>query len=218
MRPLERARLLALLPLVRLTQRLEGSLEERLRVLASTDQSAAKALKALRIAAADDGTLEADEQQMISHIYDFSETLAREVMVPRIDMVCAEIAQGIEEVIRLIEETGHSRIPVYRESVDYIEGIVYAKDLLTNLSKERPETSVLALARKAFFIPETKKIDDLLKDLRRSKVHIAIVVDEYGGTAGLVTLEDLLEEIVGEIQDEYDTEEPEFVRLGPDSF
>lgn len=218
MRPLDRIRLMALLPLVRLTQRLQGPFEDRLRVLARSDHGAARALSALRIAAADDGTLETEEQEMISHIYEFGETLAREVMVPRIDMVCADIAEGINEVVRLIEETGHSRIPVYRESVDYIEGIVYAKDLLTNMSKDAQETSVLALARKPFFIPETKKIDDLLRDLRRDKVHMAIVVDEYGGTAGLVTLEDLLEEIVGEIQDEYDTEEPEFVRLGPESF
>jgi len=218
MRLIDRIRLLAVLPLVRLAQRLEGPFEERLRVLARSDPSAARALKVIRVAAADDGTLEAEEQQMISHIYEFSETLAREVMVPRIDMVCADVAQGIPEVIRLIKESGHSRIPVCRESVDYIEGIVYAKDLLTNQADEHPKMSVLALARKPFFIPETKKIDDLLRDLRRSKVHMAIVVDEYGGTAGLVTLEDLLEEIVGEIQDEYDTEEPEFVQLGPGSF
>ncbi len=218
MRLVDRIRFMALLPIVRLVQRLQGPLEDRLRVLARSDPEAARALKALRVAATDDGSLEADEQQMISHIYEFSETLAREVMVPRIDMVCADAAQGIDEVIRLIKESGHSRIPVYRESVDYIEGIVYAKDLLTNQLSEKPETSVLALARKPFFIPETKKIDDLLRDLRRSKVHMAIVVDEYGGTAGLVTLEDLLEEIVGEIQDEYDREEPEFVQLSPDSY
>lgn len=214
----DRIRLFVLLPLVRLTQRLQGPLEERLRVLARTDAAAARAFRLLRTAAADDGTLEAEEQQMISHIYEFSETLAREVMVPRVDMVCADATQGIKEVIRLIKESGHSRIPVYRESVDNIEGIVYAKDLLTNQAEGHDSSSVLGLARTPFFIPETKKIDDLLRDLRRSKVHMAIVVDEYGGTAGLVTLEDILEEIVGEIQDEYDSEEPEFVQIEPGSF
>lgn len=218
MRLLDRVRFLTLLPLVRFTHRLQGPFEERLKTLSRTDPAAAKALKVLRDAAASDTTLEAEERQMISHIYEFSETLAREVMVPRVDMVCADASQGLREVIRLIKESGHSRIPVYTDSVDHIQGIVYAKDLLDLPPQEDGASAVLALARKPFFIPETKKIDDLLRDLRRNKVHIAIVVDEYGGTAGLVTLEDLLEEIVGEIQDEYDSEEPEFVQLGPDSF
>jgi putative hemolysin len=218
MRLRDRLFLSSFLPVIRLTQRVAKTLESQLRKTASSDQSAAKALKSLKDVAAEEGILEDEERKMIDHIYEFSETLAREVMVPRVDMVCVDVEGGLDEVVRVIRESGHSRIPVYRESVDYVEGIVYAKDLLLSMTQEPAEASVLELARKPFFIPETKKIDDLLRDLRRTRVHMAIVVDEYGGTAGLVTLEDLLEEIVGEIQDEYDEEEPEYVVLGPGHF
>jgi len=218
MRFLDRIGFTFLFPMVKILQRIEHAFEERLKNIAKRDSSATRALKALRLASSDEGDLEAEELKMIDHIYEFSETLTREVMVPRVDMVCADIGEGLSEVVRLIEENGHSRIPVYRESVDNIEGVVYAKDLLISMQAGESESSVLSLARKPYFIPETKKIDELLRDLRRSKVHMAIVVDEYGGTAGLVTLEDLLEEIVGEIQDEYDEEEPEYVQLGTDQF
>ncbi len=218
MRLIDRSMLAVLLPIVKLIQRIESSFEDRLRAVSRRDQSAAKALKALRVATSEEGNLEEDERKMIDHIYELSETLAREVMVPRVDMVCSDVTNGLDEVVRLIQEHGHTRIPVYKESVDYIEGIVYAKDVLISQSGDETKRSVLDLAREPYFIPETKKIDELLRHLRRKKVHMAIVVDEYGGTAGLVTLEDILEEIVGEIQDEYDEEEPEYEKLGPDHF
>jgi len=218
MRLSDRIGIAFLFPMMKILQRIEHAFEERLKSIAKRESSAGKALKALRLASSDEGGLEAEELKMIDHIYEFSETLTREVMVPRVDMVCADISEGLGEVVRLIEEHGHSRIPVYRESVDNIEGIVYAKDLLISMQSGEDEISVLSLSRKPYFIPETKKIDELLRDLRRSKVHMAIVVDEYGGTAGLVTLEDLLEEIVGEIQDEYDEEEPEYEQIGTHQF
>lgn len=153
--------------------------------------------------------LEEEEKEMIHSIFEFGETSVREVMVPRIDMVCVEVGTDKRKLLELIRQTGYSRIPLYEETVDNIKGIVYAKDLLQVLG-ESEEIDLLKLARKPYFVPESKKIDELLREFRQKKVHIAIVVDEYGGTAGLVTLEDLLEEIVGEIQDEYDREEPPY--------
>jgi len=153
------------------------------------------------------GDLEAEEKEMITSIFEFGETAIHEVMVPRIDMVAVEEGTPIEEVVSLIREQGHSRIPVYRERIDNIIGILYAKDLLAHMGRHEDE-SLAALVRDALFVPESKKIDEMLREFQREKVHMAIVVDEYGGTAGLVTMEDILEEIVGEIQDEYDTELP----------
>lgn len=153
------------------------------------------------------GELEAEEKEMITSIFEFGETAIHEVMVPRIDMVAVDADTPIDEVIATIRETGHSRIPVYRERIDNIIGILYAKDLLPQLGHHENK-SLIDLVRDAHFVPESKKIDEMLREFQREKVHMAIVVDEYGGTAGLVTLEDILEEIVGEIQDEYDTEAP----------
>ena len=158
------------------------------------------------------GELEAEEKEMITSIFEFGETAIREVMIPRIDMVAVEENTDIDEVIRLIRDHGHSRIPVYRERIDNIIGILYAKDLLPHLGRQQEE-KLSNLVREAIFVPESKKIDEMLREFQREKVHMAIVVDEYGGTAGLVTLEDILEEIVGEIQDEYDTELPLWEKL-----
>lgn len=155
----------------------------------------------------EEGVIEEEEREMIHSIFEFGDTITREVMVPRTDMVCVEGNMSLQEVLSLIMLEGHSRIPVYEESVDNILGIVYAKDLLSYLNEGKFDVSLKDLMRQAYFIPETKKVSDLLRELRKKKIHIAIVVDEYGGTAGLVTIEDLLEEIVGEIFDEYDLEE-----------
>jgi gliding motility-associated protein GldE len=155
----------------------------------------------------EEGVIEEEEREMIHSIFEFGDTITREVMVPRTDMVCVEGNMSLQEVLGLIMLEGHSRIPVYEESVDNILGIVYAKDLLSYLNEGKFNVSLKDLMRQAYFIPETKKVSDLLRELRKKKIHIAIVVDEYGGTAGLVTIEDLLEEIVGEIFDEYDLEE-----------
>jgi CBS domain containing-hemolysin-like protein len=156
--------------------------------------------------------LEEDERQMIEGIIGLEETTAREIMVPRIDIAAVDDEAAIDEALRVIVERGYSRVPLYHETIDNVVGVVYAKDLLRCLAESR-RPALSEIARPPYFIPESKRVDELLGDLRKSKVHIAIVVDEYGGTAGLVTIEDLLEEIVGEIQDEYDREEAPIERL-----
>jgi len=163
------------------------------------------------------GILEAEEEQMINAVIELGTRRVHEVMVPRIAMVTLSAEATIGQAIDSIVEEGHSRIPVYEDTVDEIVGIVYAKDLLPFLKAGAPETPDLrALLRTPVFVPESMTVDDLLHELQRRKVHLAIVLDEYGGTAGLVTIEDLLEEIVGEIQDEYDEEEPMIVKLSED--
>jgi putative hemolysin len=162
------------------------------------------------------GVIEAEEEQMIGAVLELGERRVHEVMVPRIDIVALAVEASLQDVVDAIVREGHSRIPIYQESIDNIMGIFYAKDLLPYLVGEDKPPDVRALARPPLFVPESMLVDDLLHSLQRRKVHIAIVLDEYGGTAGLVTIEDLIEEIVGEIQDEYDTEEPMIVPLSPD--
>jgi len=144
---------------------------------------------------------------MIHSIFEFGDTLVREVMRPRIDIIGVPATATINEAISTVMEHGHSRLPVYNGSVDQIVGVVYMRDLIPALRHGRIDQPVVEVQRPAFFVPETKKVDELFKEMQRKKVSMAIVLDEYGGTAGLVTMEDLLEEIVGEIQDEYDLEE-----------
>lgn len=165
-------------------------------------------LRFLLNATEEETTIEDDEKEMIASIFAFGETLVREVMVPRIDVMAVSVDAPMREALDVILKAGHSRIPVYKGSIDNIIGILYAKDLLRYLTDGRTDVPLGKILRPAYFIPESKKVDELLQELQQRKVHVAIVVDEYGGTAGLVTIEDLLEEIVGEIQDEYDTEEP----------
>jgi putative hemolysin len=163
------------------------------------------------------GVLEAEEEQMINAVIELGSRRVHEVMVPRIAMAVMQIPATFDEAIDTIVEHGHSRIPVYEESVDEILGILYAKDLLPILRESAgPRPDLRTLLRTPVYIPESMTVDDLLHEFQRRKVHIAIVLDEYGGTAGLVTIEDLLEEIVGEIQDEYDVEEPMVVRISDD--
>lgn len=152
--------------------------------------------------------IEEDEQEMISGILGLEDATAREIMVPRLDIVAVPEDMSIPEVVDITRRVGHSRIPVFRESIDAIVGVIYAKDLLRFVQEDLSSVKLLDLVRPAYFVPESKRVDELLHDLQQAKVHIAIVVDEYGGTAGLVTIEDILEEIVGEIQDEYDRETP----------
>ncbi len=159
----------------------------------------------------------AEEQQMLKGIIRFGGEMAREVMTPRVDMVDLDIKTPFPEVIKCIVENNYSRIPVYADTEDNIRGILYIKDLLPHLNKPanfRWQT----LVRPATFVPETKMIDDLLRDFQAQKVHIAIVVDEFGGTSGLVTMEDLIEEIVGEINDEYDDDERPYTRLNQNTY
>jgi putative hemolysin len=159
------------------------------------------------------GASENGELTMIRRIAEMVDTAVREIMVPRIDMVAIETDKTLDDVLRLVLERGYSRIPLYEETIDNIVGVVYAKDLLRYLADGRRPASLLDIARPPYVVPEGKRIDELLAEMRANKVHMAIVVDEYGGTAGLVTIEDVLEEIVGEIQDEYDREEVTMERL-----
>ncbi len=164
-------------------------------------------IKTLVDAGEERGVIEEEEKEMIYSIFEFGDTLAREVMVPRIDMVAIEVNTSVMDALDVIIQAGHSRIPVYEETIDNIVGMLYAKDLLQYWRSGIENLKLRDILRDVYYIPETKKVDELLQELQQRKVHIAIVVDEYGGTAGLVTIEDILEEIVGEIQDEYDSEE-----------
>ncbi len=166
----------------------------------------------------EEGLIEPGERQMIEGIFSFGETAVREVMTPRVDIVALDEAATLDEALDLVIARGHSRVPVYRDTIEHVVGILYAKDLLPWLRAERTNVSLGSLVRAAHFIPETMKVDALLRDLQTRKVHLAIVVDEYGGTAGLVTIEDILEQIVGEIQDEYDRGAPEIQLVGAGEF
>ncbi len=154
------------------------------------------------------GVLEAEEEQMISAVMSLSDSKLHEVMVPRIEIAAIDQEASFDDAVTLVLTEGHSRTPLYKESVDHIVGILYAKDLLRIIAAGGPRPRLRDIMRPALFVPESQAVDDLLNELQRRRVHMAIVLDEYGGTAGLVTIEDLLEEIVGEIQDEFDEEEP----------
>jgi CBS domain containing-hemolysin-like protein len=156
-----------------------------------------------------------EERQMIRGIMEMEQTTVREVMVPRIDMVAADVEDGFSKVAAMMVEKRYSRLPVYRDTVDNVIGVVYGKEVLRHLARGTSPVSVGELARPAHFVPESKKLDDLLTEMRKQRLSIAIVVDEYGGTAGLVTIEDLIEEIVGEIEDEFDVREQEVQLVTP---
>jgi magnesium and cobalt exporter, CNNM family len=167
--------------------------EEEIRALVETGQA--------------QGLLEPKEQEMISSIFELGEKEVREVMIPRTDIVAVEVKTPTDEILSLIQRVGHSRLPVYEGSLDAIAGLVYVKDLFQRLARGERNFSLREFVRPTLFVPETKKADELLREMQRDKVHLAVVVDEYGGTAGIVTLEDLVEEIVGEIRDEYEAEQ-----------
>jgi magnesium and cobalt exporter, CNNM family len=164
----------------------------------------------------DEGEIEDEERKMIRGVFGLEDTAVREIMTPRTDFAAVDTDSTADDVVRLIIERGFSRIPLYEKNADAIVGIVYAKDLFRDLHRGRLPKNLRDIARPAFFVPESKRLDDLLTDMRKQRVHMAIVVDEYGGTAGLVTIEDLLEEIVGEIEDEYDRVEQNVVRISDD--
>lgn len=157
----------------------------------------------------EEGVVKHQEKEMIEGVFDIDEIDVTDIMIPRIDMIAIKESSSINKALELIINHGHSRIPVYRDRIDNIVGIIYAKDLLSiihNKKDEAEKISISDLMRSAYYVPETKKVSQLLKELQLKKVHIAIVLDEYGGTEGLVTIEDILEEIVGDIYDEYDSE------------
>jgi len=155
----------------------------------------------------EEGVIEEEEREMIHSIFEFGDTVVREVMRPRVDIIAVPADATVNRAIGLMSEHGHSRLPVFEGTVDHVVGVVYMRDLVPVLRQGKLDQPVSEVRRPAFFVPETKKVDELFKDMQQRKVSMAIVLDEFGGTAGLVTVEDLLEEIVGEIQDEYDLEE-----------
>lgn len=162
---------------------------------------------------------ESESREMIEGVYELREQRVREIMVPRNELVTVRVSDSIDRVIALIQTEGRSRIPVFEDKIDNIVGIVYAKDLLKHLAiNQNKDIPLEKIMRPAYFVPETKNVFDLLQEMKKKKVHVAIVIDEYGGTAGLVTMEDLIEEIIGEVQDEYDNEEEPIVPAGEDTW
>ncbi|KAA3617358.1 MAG: HlyC/CorC family transporter [Calditrichaeota bacterium] len=163
--------------------------------------------------------LKKDEREMIHSIFEMSETVAREIMVPRPDMISVEDNTSITQLLKINKDKNHSRIPVYKESVDNIVGVLHIKDLLPLIKKRSyADFDIMKLINEPYFVPEQKKVNELLREFRAESIHMAIVVDEYGGTAGIVTLEDVIEEIVGEIQDEYDEEAPQLNAIDENTF
>ena len=160
----------------------------------------------------EDDSLEETAKDMIHGVVDLAQTTVKEIMIPRVDMIGIEEGTSLKDVIDLVKKYGHSRFPFFRESLDEIKGILYIKDIFVD-SNANGETLIDTKARPAFFVPENKLVSELLKEMKKKRVHMAIVVDEYGGTAGLVTLEDILEEIVGEIEDEYDLDDPAISKI-----
>jgi putative hemolysin len=167
------------------------------------------------------GTIEDEEKDMIYSVLRLDQTVVREVMVPRIDVIGIEIEAPLNDALTTFMESGFSRIPVFEDTIDNIKGLLYAKDLLSLVQQDtqEPRKTIRELMRPAYFVPENKRADEMLKELRNQQIHMAMVVDEYGGTAGLVTIENLIEEIVGDIVDEYDwNEEAEYVQQGPNEY
>jgi CBS domain containing-hemolysin-like protein len=179
----------------------------------------AEELQTWAAAANETGGLEPEERRMIQSIFEFGEILCREVMVPRVDVRTLDVHANVPEAIEAFTRTGHSRIPVFEDDLDNIVGILYAKDLLQYTNDQEQDKPIAEFLRPAFFVPEMKKVDELLREMQARGVHIAMVVDEYGGLAGLVTLEDILEEIIGEIRDEYDpAEEQPYQQMDEDTY
>lgn len=169
----------------------------------------------------EEGIIENEERSLIKSVFEFSDTEVDEIMVPRVDMICLDIEDGIEKFLSLINETDYSRIPVYEKSIDNILGILFVKDVFRYFKisdesdKKDKKIDIRKIMKKAYFVPESKKVDDLFREMREKRQHMMLVVDEYGGISGLVTMEDILEELVGEIQDEFDREDP-FYEENPD--
>jgi len=166
------------------------------------------------------GTLEEEEQELIKSIVSFRKILTGEIMTPRVDIIAISCEATFDEVVKSINDTGHSRFPLYDKDLDMIVGILYAKDILPYIKEDKPDKTLhlSSIARKAMFVPKLKRVNDLLREFQTNKMHIAIVVDEFGGTAGLITLEDIIEEVVGEIWDEYDKEEDSIKKIDENNY
>jgi CBS domain containing-hemolysin-like protein len=171
-------------------------------------------IRSMAVVGHEEGVIEEQEKELIHSVFRFGDTVVREVMVPRPDIVATDVTASLATVQDLVLKHGFSRIPVYRESLDRIEGVVYAKDVLKALHQGRHGTPLAEVLRAAHFVPESKRVAELLPEMQRAKFHMALVTDEYGSVSGLVTLEDLLEELVGEIADEFDREEPQMQLVG----
>jgi putative hemolysin len=170
-------------------------------------------LRASAEVASEEGVIEEGEKELIHSIFEFGDTIVREVMVPRPDVIAVEDIATLRDVQALVLEHGYSRIPVFHEDLDDVVGVVFAKDVLKALYQGEDDMPLTDICRPARFVPESKKVADLLREMQQEKFHQAIVTDEYGSITGIVTLEDLLEELVGEITDEYDTEVPDVVKV-----
>ncbi len=208
-----------LFPIVSLLSRLSRLLQYKTGLSQEKFLLSAEELKTLVEGGEDHGALEKDERAMIHSIFEFGETTVKEIMIPRTDMITLSTETSLKQLMELVKVKLHSRIPVYKDRIDNIIGILYVKDLLPHLSKRpREKVDLEKLARPAYFVPEQKKIAELLREFQQERIHMAIVVDEYGGVAGLATMEDVIEEIVGEIQDEYDKEMPLFKQLDENTY
>jgi putative hemolysin len=212
--PLARVLTLLFYPLLALPLNLTGSNESAGNLVNISEDELISLVDASQQA----GEIEKDELEMIHSVYRFDETVAREIMVPRVDTTVMDVKSPLEEAADTALQSGYSRIPVYQGQSDNIIGILYTKDLLKAWRSGGAITSLQELLRPAYFIPEAKKVSELLDEMQANRIHIAIVVDEYGGVAGLVTLEDIVEEIFGEIEDEYDDEEDLYEQVGEDEF
>ena len=175
-------------------------------------------LKILAELGEEEGTLQEEESDMIQSIFDFKEKTVGEIITPRVDIVSLKSDESIDKAMDIIGERQFSKIPIYKDTIDNINGILYAKDIIPYLMGSRPNVNLQTLARQPFFVPETKPIDDLMEEFKLRKTSIAIVVDEWGGTEGLVTLEDVVEEVMGEIRDPYDQEESNVLKQSDGSF
>lgn len=206
-----------LAPVIRVVTFISGLITGFLRGEQENEILSEDEIRAIIEVGEESGVVAAEQRRMLHGVFDLSETRVRDVMLPRTEIVGVEVESGFAEVLAILREARHSRFPVYSEGLDNIVGIIHSKDILAYIGNEEG-FSLKALYRKPYFVPESNRIALLLQSFRSRKEHLAIVVDEYGGVEGLVTLEDVVEEIVGEIQDEHDLEEADFSSLGPKRF
>jgi gliding motility-associated protein GldE len=207
-----------LFPLSYAVEKIVNLFVGKLKHIDSISEYTRKDIENLMEVGGDDGVLEEDEKNMINSIFEFGDKTAKEIMVPRVDMMTIPEDIGTPELFEFINENNFSRIPVYKDNVDNITGILYIKDLLHHIKSPGDSLNIARIVREVTFIPESKEISELLKMFQREKTHIAVVVDEYGGTSGMITLEDIIEEIVGEIQDEFDEDERLYKTINENSF
>jgi CBS domain containing-hemolysin-like protein len=205
---------LLLVPLLKTLRSLKRNVERMIQRLdkVSPSEMIEEELQTLIDEGMQEGVMDKEDEELLHSVIEFGDTLAREVMVPRMDMVALELGTELSAVRENIIEVGHTRVPVYRGTIDHIVGILHSKDLIKVWQSGREGTSISSLLRPVIFIPGSERLSDLLREMKRTRTHLAIVVDEFGGTAGLITLEDIVEEIIGEVEDEFDRGEEELIR------